>query len=153
MEHQNRAGDGAAVVEDADRRGVEREAVDEVGGAVDGVDDPDELVVGIGVGVDLLADDAVGGEALRDALAEEALDGVVDLADGVARGVAVVAVVLVLDGDLVLERSDDALTGEARELERDTLDLDDLRFRGQGRAGWRGSGRLGRVGGVRHGAR
>ena len=119
----DRAHDGPPAMQHADRAGEEREAVDEVRGPVDGVEHPDELAVGLGGAADLLADHAVVGKALGDALAQQRLDGAVGLGNRVGRGSARGAgLVLVLDDDLAFERVHDALPGEPTEFERGVLD-------------------------------
>lgn len=78
------AEDGLAVMEKRDERGEERHAADERFGAVDGIEDPDEVGVGVFV-AELFADDAVRGKFFGNATAEELLCATVR--EGDRRGV------------------------------------------------------------------
>ena len=67
------AGDDLALALEGDRDGEVRQAVQEVGGAVERVDDPAVALVGAFDGAALLHDEAVAGPRLRQLLAQDLL--------------------------------------------------------------------------------
>jgi len=87
---------------DGDRDAVERQAVDERGGAVDGIDNPAVFTAGMRAG--LFAADGVVGVAIFDLLDEKILNGDIRLGDQIFDGAFAVDLYLTEPGT-VLKRN------------------------------------------------
>ena len=124
MLHHSAPATGTCPVQHADRRGEEREAVDEIGGAVDRVDRPDEIAFAARPLLRFLAQYVVARESFGEAGADQGLDIAVDLGNRVAqqRRFGFRGDPLIFDGLDLAQGGLDLRSGEAGELDRGRLD-------------------------------
>jgi hypothetical protein len=110
----------------ADRCGEHREAVDEIRGAVDRIDRPDEVAVGPRPFLALFADDVVARKVLGEPFADQLLDLAVDFRNRVFPELAVGCAGLVTHRENAAERAFDFGAREVGDLDREALDLVEL---------------------------
>ena len=82
---ENHAGDDLVIALERDRDGKQRNAVQEIGGAVERIDDPAMRAVGALDLFTFLAEEAVGGACLHQLVADDLLRLQIRLADEIAR--------------------------------------------------------------------
>jgi hypothetical protein len=123
-----RAYQRAPLVENADRGCEQWEAIDEVRGAINQIDRPQEVVRAALV-LELLADDPVLWKALGEASADQNFDRMVDLGHGVAKGLCSFRQLLLSDGERPAERALDFRSGKPRQLERRFLEFQEHHVR------------------------
>jgi len=118
----DRPDDWLTAIEHAHRRGEEREAVDEVGGAVDRIDGPQKIVTRAWPVIDFFADDVVCRKGFTQAVANERLYTAVNLRDRVLEVHRVLFRPLILDPQQAAQRSADFSATQLRQFDRNAFD-------------------------------